>query len=74
VTRENLAASPDRNDDTYRRGKIWYVPLIAGEMTPVRLEFTTDSGVVTAYLAELSAPGVDLRFLARVTRRSAWPL
>ena len=62
VTRESLIASPDRNDDTYRRGKIWYAPLIAGEMTPVRMEFTTDFGVVTAYLAELSAPGVDLRF------------
>jgi Protein of unknown function (DUF3108) len=60
VTRENLATSPDRNEDTYRRGKIWYAPLIAGEMTPVRMEFATDSGVVTAYLTALSAPGVDL--------------
>lgn len=61
VTRENLAANPDRNDDTYQRGRIWYAPLISGEMTPVRMEFTTDFGVVKAYLAELRGNGVDLR-------------
>ncbi len=64
VTRENLAANPDRNDDTYKRVRIWYAPLISGDMTPVRMEFTTDFGVVKAYLAELRGHGVDLR-LAR---------
>jgi hypothetical protein len=33
-------------------------------MTPVRMEFTTDFGVVIAYFAELRGHGVDLR-LAR---------
>ena len=61
VTRENIADNPDRNEDTYRRGRIWYAALISGEMTPVRMEFTTAFGTVTAYLAELRGHGVDLR-------------
>jgi hypothetical protein len=63
VTRENLAANPDRNEDTYQRGRIWYASLVSGEMTPVRMEFTTGFGVVKAYLAELRGHGVDLRLM-----------
>ena len=62
VTRENLIASRSRNEDTYQRGRIWYASLIPDETTPVRMEFTTAFGVVTAYLAELLDRGVDLRF------------
>jgi Protein of unknown function (DUF3108) len=63
VTRENLAANPDRNEDTYERGRIWYASLISGEMTPVRMEFTTAFGVVKAYLSELRGHDVDLRLM-----------
>lgn len=61
VTRENRAANPGRDEDTYQRGRFWYAPLLSGEMTPVRMEFKTGFGVVTAYLAELRGHGVDLR-------------
>jgi hypothetical protein len=65
VKREDLAVNPDRNEDTYQKGKIWYARLTpAGHMMPVRMEYTTAFGVVSAYLAELRADGVDLR-LAR---------
>jgi Protein of unknown function (DUF3108) len=63
VTRENLAGNPSRNEDTYQRGRVWYAPLIPGEMTPVRMEFTTAFGVITAYLAELRGHGIDLRLM-----------
>ena len=53
----------NRNEDTYQRGQIWYASLILGEMTPVRMEFTTAFGVVKAYLAELRGHGVDLRLM-----------
>ena len=62
VTRENTVGTPGRDEDTYQRGRFWYAPLISGEMTPVRMEFTTRFGVVTAYLAELRGRGADLRF------------
>jgi hypothetical protein len=61
VVRQDLMVNPDRNEDTYRRGKIWYARVIAGDrMVPVRMEFETAFGSVTAYLAELSGPGVHL--------------
>jgi hypothetical protein len=63
VTRENFAGNPDRNDDTYQRARIWYAPLIPGLMTPVRMEFTTAVGVVTAYLAELRGHGIELHLM-----------
>jgi Protein of unknown function (DUF3108) len=62
VTRENLATNPVRDEDTYQRGRFWYAPLLSGEMTPVRMEFKTGFGVVTAYLAELRGHAADLRF------------
>jgi len=62
IVREDLVLNPDRNEDTYQRGKIWYARLIAGgQMMPVRMEFTTAFGVVKAYLAELRGRGVDVR-------------
>jgi hypothetical protein len=64
VTREHIIAAGDPNAETYRKGKIWYASFMPGVMTPVRMEFTTAFGTVTAYLAELRDRGVDLR-LAR---------
>ena len=61
VVRQDLAVNPDRNVDTYRRGKIWYARVIAGDrMVPVRMEFETAFGSVTGYLAELRGPDVHL--------------
>jgi Protein of unknown function (DUF3108) len=64
IARENVIAGGDPNAETYRKGKIWYASFIPGVMTPVRMEFTTAFGTVTAYLAELRDRGIDLR-LAR---------
>jgi hypothetical protein len=64
VVREDLVVNPDRNEDTYRRGKIWYARVIAGDrMEPVRMEFDTAFGVVKGYLAELRGRGVDLHLM-----------
>lgn len=65
VAREDIVANPDRNEDTYRRGRIWYARLIAGDLAvPVRMEFDTAFGGVKGYLAELRGPGVDLHLVA----------
>jgi hypothetical protein len=65
VVREDIAVNPDRNEDTYRRGRIWYARLVAGELVvPVRMEFDTAFGGVKGYLAELRGPGVDLHLVA----------
>jgi Protein of unknown function (DUF3108) len=64
VVREDLVVNPDRNEDTYRRGKIWYARVIAGDrMEPVRMEFDTAFGVVKGYLAELRGRRVDLHLM-----------
>jgi len=64
IAREDLVANSDRNEDTYRRGKIWYAQLIAGErMMPVRMEFETGSATVKGYLAEFRGRGVDLHLV-----------
>jgi Protein of unknown function (DUF3108) len=64
VEREDLAVNPDRNEDTYRRGRIWYARVIPGDrMIPVRMEFDTAFGAVTGYLAELRGHGVDLHLM-----------
>jgi len=64
VAREDLVINPDRNEDTYQRGKIWYARVIAGDrMVPVRMEYHTAFGIVKAYLAELRGPGVDVRLM-----------
>jgi hypothetical protein len=64
VVREDVVVNPDRNEDTYRHGKIWYARVIAGDrMLPVRMEFDTAFGSVKGYLAELRGPGVDLHLM-----------
>jgi Protein of unknown function (DUF3108) len=61
VDREDVVVNPDRNEDTYRKGRIWYARLLAGDlMMPVRMEFDTAFGVVRGYLAELRGRGVNL--------------
>jgi hypothetical protein len=65
VVRQDIVANPNRNEDTYRSGKIWYARVIAGDrMLPVRMEFDTAFGIVKGYLAELHGRGADLH-LAR---------
>jgi len=64
VTREDIVVNPDRNEDTYRRGRIWYARVIAGDrMLPVRMEFDTAFGGVKGYLAELHGRGVNLNLM-----------
>jgi hypothetical protein len=64
VAREEIVVNPDRNEDTYRRGRIWYARVIAGDrMLPVRMEFDTAFGVVRGYLAELHGRGVNLQLM-----------
>jgi hypothetical protein len=64
VTREDLVKNPDRNEDTYRTGRIWYTRVMGGDrLMPVRMEFDTAFGVVTGYLAELHGRGVDVKLM-----------
>ena len=64
VVREEIVANPNKNEDTYRRGKVWYARLIAGDrMIPVRMEFETAFGGVKGYLAELRGHGVHLQLM-----------
>jgi len=64
VTREDIVVNPDRNEDTYKQGRIWYAQVIPGDrMLPVRMEFDTAFGSVKGYLAELRGRGVDLKML-----------
>jgi hypothetical protein len=64
VVREEIVANPDKNEDTYHRGRIWYAQLIAGDrMIPIRMEFDTAFGWVKGYLAELRGHGVHLRLM-----------
>jgi hypothetical protein len=42
VTRQDIVVNPDRNEDTYRTGRIWYARVMAGDrVVPVRMEFDT---------------------------------
>jgi hypothetical protein len=64
VERADIVVNPDRNEDTYRRGRIWYARLIPGDrMVPVRMEFDTAFGAVKGYLAKLRGHGVDLHLV-----------
>jgi len=64
VEREDIVVNLNRDEDTYRRGKIWYARLIAGDrLVPVRMEFDTAFGAVRGYLAELRGRGVDLHLM-----------
>ena len=62
VEREDVVVNPDRNEDTYRTGRIWYA-LAGDRMMPVRMEYDTAFGIVKGYLAELRGPGVSLHLV-----------
>lgn len=66
VTRDDIegfAGNQDPSEGTYQRGWVWYARLgPAGEMVPVRIDYDTEFGIVTGYLAELSGPDGDRRF------------
>ncbi len=65
VVREDIVVNPDSNENTYRRGRLWYARVTAGgPMEPVRMEFDTAFGVVRGYLAEWRGRGVDLHLMA----------
>jgi len=64
VVREDIVVNPNRDEDTYRHGKIWYARLIVGDrLVPVRMEFDTAFGAVKGYLAELHGRGVYLHLM-----------
>jgi hypothetical protein len=51
VAREDIVINPDRHEDTYKQGRIWYAQVVAGDrMLPVRMEFDTAFGRVKAIL------------------------
>jgi hypothetical protein len=65
VVREVLVASPSKDESTYQQGRIWYASLLPGlrMMIPVRMEYDTDFGIVSGYLAELTGEGVHLHLM-----------
>jgi hypothetical protein len=67
VTRDDIAGMPgnrDPSEGTYTRGKVWYAKLgPAGRMVPVQIDYDTEFGIVTGYLAELRGPAGTQRFL-----------
>lgn len=61
MSRQDIGGSADRTYGAYA-GKIWYVRLgREGRVVPVRMEFDTELGPVTGYLAALRGPGINLR-------------
>ena len=64
VVREDIVVNPDRNEDTYKRGRIWYAQVAGDRTMPVRMEYDTAFGVVKGYLAEVRGHGATLQ-LAR---------
>jgi uncharacterized protein DUF3108 len=66
VVREDIVVNPDRNEDTYKTGRIWYAQIAAGDrMMPVRMEFDTAFGAVKGYLAELRGRDGKLNLVAK---------
>ena len=64
MSREEILANLNKNEDTFQRGRMWYARFAGVERAvPVRMEFDTKFGVVTGYLAELRGRGVDRRLL-----------
>jgi hypothetical protein len=63
--REPMAGFSDddgRTEGVYE-GKLWCARLLADDMViPVRMDFATEFGPVSAHLAELCAQGTELRF------------
>jgi hypothetical protein len=66
VIRVDVADFPGNKDPaeaTYQRGRLWYARLgPAGQMVPVQIDYDTEFGVVTGYLAELRGPAGTRRF------------
>jgi Protein of unknown function (DUF3108) len=66
VLREDVVVNPDRNEDTYKHGRIWYAQVVPGDrMMPVRMEFDTAFGAVRGYLAELRGRGAKLELAGK---------
>ena len=64
ITREDIVVNPNRNEDTYKHGRIWYAKVIGDDrMMPMRLEFDTAFGAVKGYLAELRGRGLNLHLM-----------
>jgi hypothetical protein len=61
VVREDIVVNPDRNEDTYKRGRIWYARVAGDRMMPVRMEYDTAFGIVKGYLAEVHGHGANLQ-------------
>jgi Protein of unknown function (DUF3108) len=66
VSREDVVVNPDRNEDTYKTGRIWYSQIMpGGRVMPVRMEYDTAFGAVKGYLAEFRGPGAKLNLVAK---------
>ena len=66
VVREDVVVNPDRNEDTYKTGRIWYSRVTAGgRVMPVRMEYDTAFGAVKGYLAEFRGRGAKLNLVAK---------
>jgi Protein of unknown function (DUF3108) len=64
VVREDIVLNPNKDEDTYQRGRIWCARLLAGDrLIPIRMEFDTAFGAVKGYLAELRGHGIDLQLM-----------
>jgi hypothetical protein len=61
VVREDIVVNPDRSEDTYKRGRIWYAQVAGDRMMPVRMEYDTAFGIVKGYLAEVRGHGATLQ-------------
>jgi hypothetical protein len=65
VTRDDIPGFPGNDNPgeaTYKSGRIWYARLgPGGRMVPVRIDYDTEFGVVSGYLAEIRGPDGVLR-------------
>jgi Protein of unknown function (DUF3108) len=66
VDREDILGFPvnhDPSEGTYQKGRVWYAQLgPAGQMVPVQIDYDTEFGIVTGYLAELRGPAGTVHF------------
>jgi hypothetical protein len=66
VTRDDVPGIANNNDPsegTYQKGTVWYARLGPdGQMVPVQIDYDTEFGIVTGYLAELRGPSGTERF------------
>jgi len=64
VVRDMIVANPDRKLSTYDKGRLWYARVLpGGRAVPVRMEYETPFGTVSAYLAELTGYGIHLALM-----------